>query len=94
MKPPAMETSEVRTQLFACLQQGHLPCELPSISHRPVLKRACPSSRDLMQVTVLFMANVRTIFDKDWTSVWEDQQAWLTRKKEHDAAESKKAKEV
>ena len=40
------------------------------------------------------MANVRAMFDKDWTSTWEDQQAWLKRKQEHDAAESKKAKEV
>lgn len=40
------------------------------------------------------MANVSTLFDKDWTSAWEEQQAWLKRKKEHDASESKKAKEV
>ena len=48
-----------------------------------------------LQVTVVFMANVRTMFDKDWTSTWEEQEAWLKRKKEHeDAVEAKKAREV
>ena len=45
-------------------------------------------------MTVLFMANVNTIFGKDWTPVWEEQQAWLKLKQEHEAAESKQAKEV
>ena len=40
------------------------------------------------------MADVSTIFDKDWSSAWEAQQAWLKQKKEYDAAEAKKAKEV
>jgi len=52
------------------------------------------SAEDMMQVTVVFMVNVKTLFDKDWTPVWEKQQAWLKRKKEHDHAERKKAKEV
>ena len=47
-----------------------------------------------MQVTIIFMADVSTVFDKDWTSAWEAQQAWLKQKEEHDAAEAKKAKEV
>ena len=47
-----------------------------------------------MQVTILLMANVNTIFGKDWTPVWEEQQAWLKLKQEHEAAESKQAKEV
>ena len=50
--------------------------------------------KDGVQVTIIFMANISTAFDKDWSTAWEAQQAWLKQKEEHDAAEAKKAKEV
>ena len=49
---------------------------------------------DAVQVSIIFMADVSTIFDKDWSSAWEAQQAWLKQKEEYEAAEAKKAKEV
>ena len=47
-----------------------------------------------VQVTIIFMADISTAFDKDWSTAWEAQQSWLKQKEEHDAAEAKKAKEV
>lgn len=60
----------------------------------PTASEYVSNMKDGVQVTIIFMADISTAFDKDWSTAWEAQQAWLEQKEEHDAAEAKKAKEV
>ncbi len=48
----------------------------------------------LVQVSVIFLANVRSAMPENWQAQWHEQEAWLKRKAGHEEAVVKKEEEV
>ena len=45
----------------------------------------CPCVRGV-QVTVVFLADVHSALAQSWPQLWEEQEAWLKAKDEHEKA--------
>ena len=104
MSPDAMESTEVCLFTVPRLEQDTVASQEAfhqKIEHKETKATALSYSPNadvtgclVLQISVIFLANMRSAMPGDWQSLWKEQEAWLKGKAAHEQATVKKEEEV